>query len=359
MKNRVKPPATHQTEAQESSVIPSQQERPPDLATQAIQPGKRSVEADASLLGDKRLSSIQRQRMAARIGRLSGNQPLQRVIALTAGPQDKGDSSAVQLQEEGQAEAPAEGPADEPMTPVKFLGDITKVTPTEEGCTVWVDLPFGAWEENIIGFKVTIVENRDGVYKSVPVEDLRYIRKGTHVNLTIGGTPYRSQIRVEVEYQATADTADTAREKHGGSAGGVSDSSGETEQAEGQPEQQEQQEQQDEQEQEQEQQEQQEQQQEQQEEPAEELAEEEVKWSESPEYKELKTRISSGQIARRSKGQLRKVGGTYGLDGIRVVLKQAKKLVPSPTTEDSTYDEAMLRYIIKVYSKGLGAEFDG
>ena len=351
MKNRIMPPATHQTEAQESSVVPPQQERPADLATQAIQPGKRSVEADASLLGDQRLSSVQRQRMAARIGRLSGNQHLQRVIALTAGPQDKGGTPAVQLQEEEQAEAPAEEPAEEPMTPVKFPGEVRLLTPIEGGCRVGVKLPYGAWEENIIGFKVYIIDSKVGDYKLVPVGDSHYYRGGTLVKLTIEGTPYRSQIRVEVEYQATAETADTARAKQAGSAAGdASDASAETDQATGQQEQdqpageQQEQEQQEEEAGEAEQAE---------AEPAEEFEEAEVKWSDSPEYKELKTRMSNGQISTWAKLNL--VGNRHGLDGIRLVLKEAQKYVPSPDTKDRTHADDMVAYIEKVYKSELSA----
>lgn len=120
MKDRRKPSAVQQLEPKENRVLASLEGEAADPVAHLIPEGKRLVEADASRLSDKRLSRVQRQRMAARIGRLSGNQHLQRVIDLAGTPQPKASIPAVQRgsmwdKMGGGSSGENEGKEDEPL----------------------------------------------------------------------------------------------------------------------------------------------------------------------------------------------------------------------------------------------------
>ena len=100
MKVNRKPSAKQQPESKASQLITPEGTREADPTIQMAPSGGRSIEADAKALGDRRLSSVQRQQLATRIGRLGGNQHLQRVVALANSPQPASTVATVQLEEE-------------------------------------------------------------------------------------------------------------------------------------------------------------------------------------------------------------------------------------------------------------------
>jgi hypothetical protein len=95
MKKKQKPRAK-QPKAQESQLLEPDMQESMEPAIQMTPSSGRSVEADAKVLSNPALSATQRQQLAARIGRLGGNQHLQRVVAQANSTKPEATGAAVQ-----------------------------------------------------------------------------------------------------------------------------------------------------------------------------------------------------------------------------------------------------------------------
>jgi hypothetical protein len=291
-----------QSEHQENQILGLDEVEATDPVAHLIPPGSRSVEADASRLGDRRLGRVQRQQMAARIGRLSGNKHLQRVIALTAPPQLQVGAPAVQREDDWGGSV-----------------EVTLVTPITSDS----------------GYKYVLKVNPPGpISAEYGLDDFEIFLNGKPIGLeSVEKRSYYLRLTTEaVGEKATVKDFTVKSTPGAGAEGEATGGEGEQETGPadpgstgGSP-------------------------------PQEEFQPDTSGWENSEVYERLLTRVANKHMESHVKSKLKKIGEIHGVEGLELIDKYAQGLIgdPSASTPISQIRRAVTEYVDKVYKAKVG-----